>query len=240
MIKRILFLSLFGVANVADAASPPGDPQIYRLAGAKTGQVVMLSNWPEGKVFSEYEDYRKDTGKFFSPDQKVWVMCQGRFEENQIKSIEKLATGMELTTLKLKNTPNCQSKPILMSNHEFPEQDWNLSQPSPTESQAIQRKLRNLPNIKVQKITTASKGAFFLVFDPSIPSIYDMGGHRLMDKDLKEIAYVEAGPLTPLIDLDSDGVPEFFVPDSDGMGASLCRLYPKVERELSHYYEKKR
>jgi hypothetical protein len=124
-----------------------------------------------------------------------------------------------------------------MSNDEFPTQRWHATDASRQEVAAIRAKLAPGPALKVTKITSDRKGIFFLVFDPSIPAIYDSGGHRLMDERLNQVSVVEQAPLVPLIDLDGDGVPEFFVPSSDGMDAWLYRLFPQVDREMSHYYK---
>lgn len=236
MIKKLL-LAMSLVPTFVEAASPPGDPQIYPLAGGHKGQVVMLSNWPEGKVFSEYEDHRKSTGDYFQPGQPVWVWCGGAATRNKVATIHTSRGGMEITTLTLERDPGCTAKPWLLSNHEFPKQQWRAAAASTTDIEAIRARLVGKADLAITRITTDQKRVLFLVLDPGIPAIHATGGYRLLDDRLNEIATLEQAPLTPLIDLDGDGVPEFFIPSSDGMGAWLYRLFPAVDTEMSVYYK---
>ena len=236
MSRSLVLISVLVISAFIEASGPPGTPQIYSLAGRKN-QVVMLSNWPEGKVFSEYEDHRQATLQFFKPGQDVWISCGKVASANRIENIQTSKAGVGITTVTLARDPGCKEKPWLMSNDEFPTQRWHATDASQQEVAAIRAKLAPRPALKVTKITSDRKGIFFLVFDPSIPAIYDSGGHRLMDERLNQVSVVEQAPLVPLIDLDGDGVPEFFVPSSDGMDAWLYRLFPQVDREMSHYYK---
>jgi hypothetical protein len=236
MSRTLVLISVLVIPVFIEVAGPPATPQIYSLAGTKD-QVVMLSNWPEGKVFSRYEDYRKSTPQFFKPGQDVWIRCGEAASTNRIESIQTSKAGIEITTVTLEHDPRCKEKPSLMSNYEFPKQRWRAGDASQEEVAAIRAKVAPRQTLKVTKITSDQKGAFFLVFDPGIPAIYDSGGYRLMDERLNQVSVVDQAPLMPLIDLDGDSVPEFFVPSSDGMDAWLYRLFPKIDRELSHYYK---
>ena len=236
MTRNLVLISVLAIPAFIEAAGPQATPQIYSLA-ARKNQVVMLSSWPEGRVFSRYEDPRKSTRQFFKPGQEVWIRCGNAASTNRIESIRTSNTGIELTTVTLERDPACKEKPWLMSNDEFPRQRWRAADASQQEAAAIRAKLAPRPALKVTTITSDLKGTFFLVFDPGIPAIYDSGGHRLMDERLNQVSVVEQAPLVPLIDLDGDGVPEFFVPSSDGMDAWLYRLFPQVDREMSHDYK---
>jgi hypothetical protein len=234
MFKKMA-LQLAGLLCVAaHAAGPQGDPQIYSLASPNKDQVVMLSNWPDGKTVAVFNDYNKLSGKFFKPGQTVWVSCGGRISRNQIADIRNSHDEIATTNFILETDPRCKRTPLLLSNHPFPKSEWTATQPSQKELAAIRGKFSIGSEVEVTKIVTSRKGVFFSVFDPTIPAIYDVGGHRLLDGKLNQISMVEQAPLTPLIDLDGDSVPEFFFPSSDGFDAWLYRLYPQVDREMSH------
>lgn len=239
MIKKISILGLIlFTINFSKAAGPPGDAQIYDLVGDHNNQVIMLSNWAEGKIFSEFEDYRKSALKYFSENQQVWIWCQGEVIPNKIEKIHTYGeSGMTLTTVSLSKDTSCNKKPLLMSNYEIPKQTWKTSEISQQEIKSIHEKLATKEKLKITKIKTQGKGIFFLVFDPSIPAIYDSGGYRLLNAQLTQLSMVEGHPLTPLVDLDNDSVPEFFIPSSDGMGAWLYKLFPNLERDISHQYK---
>ena len=232
MFRKAVLLLFSIIPAMVEAVGPPGDPQIYSLSGTNENQVVMLSNWPEGKVFSDYVDYRKLTGDFFSQGQAVWVWCDGTTSQNRIETIQSTEGEMATTSIALERNPACQVKPLLLSNHAIPTQRWSASQASQSEVEAIKKKLSSKVGLKVTKIATGKKEILFLVFDPSIPAIYDTGGCRLLDHKLDQISIIDSAPLTPLIDLNGDDVPEFFYPASDGMDAWLYQLFPTVNREL--------
>jgi hypothetical protein len=239
MSRELVLISVLVIPAFIEAAGPQATPQIYSLAGKKN-QMVMLSNWPEGKVFSRYEDHRGSTLQFFKPGQDVWIWCGKAASTNRIESIQTSTAGIGITTVTLEHDPGCRERPSLMSNDEFPKQRWRAGDASQEEVAAIREKLASRQALKVTRITSEQRGTFFLVFDPGIPAIYESGGHRLMDERLNQVSVVEQAPLTPLIDLDGDSVPEFFVPSSDGMDAWLYRLFPKIDREMSHDYVSRR
>ena len=232
MFRKAVLLLFSITPAVLEAAAPPGDPQIYSLSGTNKNQVVMLSNWPGGKVFSDYEDYGKLTGDFFSRGQAVWVWCDGKSSRNRIEHIQSTEGEMATTSITLESNPACQVKPLLLSNHAIPTQRWSASQASQNEVEAIKSRLSSKAGLEVTKITTGKKDILFLVFDQSIPAVYDTGGCRLLDHKLNQISMIDSAPLTPLIDLNGDDVPEFFCPSSDGMDAWLYQLFPTVNREL--------
>ena len=235
MIKKVLIVSLSLTSALVEAAPLPRDPQVYELKGNHENQVVMLSNWSVGKTFSEYQDYRQLTYKFFSENQPVWIWCQGKTVANTIEKIHTYAAGATtMTSIILADDPGCNENPLLMSNYEFPKQRWQAREVTPKELENIRSKLPSEGNLKVTKIEIEELGVLFLIFDPQIPTIYDTGGYRLLDEQLNQISMFENAPLTPLIDLDNDGVPEFFFPSSDGMDAWLYKLFPHVNREMSH------
>lgn len=232
MIKKLLILTLCMVPAIVQAAGPQGNPQIYALSGKHSNQVVMLTSWSEGGKFSDFEDYKNITSHFFADGQRVWTWCDGTSHPNSIEKIERTTGAMEITTVKLKETTNCNEKPHLMSNYEFPIQTWSARETSEKDVQAIRQKLASTAKLKVTTITSQTKGVFYLVFDPGIQAVYDIGGYRLLDARYNQISTLAGAPLVPFIDLDNDGVPEFFMPSSDGLDSGLYRMFPRVETEM--------
>lgn len=214
------------------AVGPQSHAQLYELAGGESGQVVMLSNHVEEHRFATYEESPDSARKHFLDGARVWISCEGRQSTNRIS---KIGSGGDFgwTTIDLEEKPDCASKPLLMSNHEFPRQRWMAEAPADEESRAIAEKIRDSDRTKISKIVNSNKEVFYLVFDPAIPSIYDLGGYRFLDRALNQIAVFEGGPLTPLIDLNGDEVPEFFFPSSDGLDAWLHQLFPGANQENS-------
>jgi hypothetical protein len=214
------------------AAGPQSHAQLYDLLGGENGQVVMLSNSVEGHRFSTYEESPSSARKYFPDDARVWISCEGKQSTNQISKID-TSGKLGWTTIDLREKPDCASKPLLMSNHEFPKQSWMTESPSDEESRAIAEKIRGSERAKVTKIVNSKGEVFYLVFDPTISSIYDMGGYRFLDRVLNQISMFEGAPLMPLIDLNGDEVPEFFFPSSDGLDAWLHQLFPRLNTENS-------
>jgi hypothetical protein len=214
------------------AAGPQSRAQLYELLGGESDQVVMLSNWVEGYRFSTYEESPDSAREHFSDDARVWISCEGKPSTNQISKID-TSGDLGWTTIDLREKPDCASGPALMSNHEFPKPKWSAEAPSDEESRAIAERTRASERAKVTKIVNSKKEVFYLVFDPTISSIYELGGYRFLDRALKQISVFEGAPLIPLIDLDGDEVPEFFFPSSDGLDAWLYQLFPRLNTESS-------
>lgn len=209
------------------AASPQSNPQVYELKGGKKGQIVMLSNWAKGNQFSAFEA----PSTHFTKGQQVWIWCAGRSTSNKIKGISQNANRDFQFTEILLESSSCQKTPQLMSNFDYPPQKWRKAAAAPSDIQRIQVKLKSKKKLQVTKIETEGNRIFFLVFDPEIKSTYDAGGYRLLDGKLTQISTFDGGtPLDPLIDLDGDGVPEFFFPSSDGQDAWIYQMYPKFEK----------
>ncbi len=238
MVKKVLIIAVGLIPTLVEAVPPPSDPQIYELKGNHKNQVVMLSNWSVGKTFSAYQDYDQSTHKFFSENQPVWIWCQGKTVANTIEKIHTYTAGATtMTSVILADDPSCNENPLLMSNYEFPKQKWRAREVTPKELQNIQSKLASEANLKVTKLEIEELGVLFLIFDAQMPTIYNTGGYRLLDDQLNQISMFESAPLTPLIDLDNDGVPEFFFPSSDGMDSWLYKLFPHIDLEMSHQYK---
>jgi hypothetical protein len=234
VIKRVLLFSFGFLPAFGWALTPPGDPQIYDVLGNHKGQFLMLSNWTERKRFAEYQDYRKLTGKYFSENQRVWIWCKGKSKPNLIKRItHQELDAMGMTAVDLAVDPGCSEKPLLISNYEFPVQRWSTRKIVDKEREALRMKLNAKSAPKTIKIVSEKQGTFYLVHDPQIAAVYNTGGYRLYDSRLNEISKFAGAPLTPLIDLDGDTVPEFFFPSSDGFGAWLVRMFPRLDSSMA-------
>jgi hypothetical protein len=231
MIKSISVLLLCMVPATVHAVGHQGSPQIYALSGKHPDQVVMLSGWSEGKKFAEFYDDVKIAPRYFSKGRRVWTWCDGKSYPNTIENIE-TTEFKEITAVYLQETTNCNDKPHLMSNYEFPKQTWSVKDASEKDIQAIRQKLASAAKIKAVKIASQTKGALYLLFDPEIHSededSYD-GGYRLLDSRFNQISTMNVDALIPLIDLDNDGVPEFFWRSNDGLESFLWRMYPKMD-----------
>ena len=236
MLKFIAGFSVGLLPGLILAASIQSHAQLYDFQGNQKEQVVMLSNWSDGQRFSSYNQSPDKARTYFPEGSKVWIWCDGKSSMNQIKKIDTNGNS-EWTTINLAEKPVCNSPPLLMSNYTFPRQRWVISKTSDKELIAIQKQLEIEKEFKVTKIISDEKGLFYLVFDPTIPSIYEMGGYRLLDGNLNQISVFEGAPLSPFIDLNNDTVPEFFFPSSDGADAWLYRLFPNLDTENSHYDE---
>jgi hypothetical protein len=164
VIKKLLILTLCMVPAIVQAAGPQGNPQIYALSGKHSNQVVMLTSWSEGGKFSDFEDYKNITSHFFADGQRVWTWCDGTSHPNSIEKIERTTGAMEITTVKLKETTNCNEKPHLMSNYEFPIQTWSARETSEKDVQAIRQQLASTAKLKVTTITSQTKGVFLSGF----------------------------------------------------------------------------
>jgi hypothetical protein len=236
MIKKLLILSLGMVPAIVQAVGYQGSPQIYALSGKHPDQVVMLTSWSEGKRFAEFEDDEKIASHFFAKGQRVWTWCDGKSHPNSIENIETKTGGLDITTVYLRETTNCNGKTSLMSNYEFPKQTWNAHETSAKDAQAIRQKLASTAKLKITTITSQTKGTFYLVFEPGIQAENetedDTGGYRLLDARFNQISTWDGDDIVPLIDLDNDGVPEFFMPSSDGMESFLIRMFPRIDTEL--------
>lgn len=237
MTQKAVLIFICLVSSKVYAVGPQSDPQIYSLAGQNKNQILMLSAWSVGRIFAEYEDYTNSTEQFFRTGQEVWIRCAEKTTKNRIAELRMSRGEMVTTALVLEDDPGCERAPVLLSNHPYPKQDWAATEPSHGEIEAIRAKLGSEAKLEVTKIATGQKGSFFLVLDPRIPSIYDVGGHRLLDEECNEVGMIDQAPIVPFIDLDGDSVPEFFVSSSDGLDAWLYRLYPQVDREMSHKYK---
>ncbi|MDH3511202.1 MAG: hypothetical protein OER85_10160 [Gammaproteobacteria bacterium] len=236
MTKFIVGLFFGLLSESAWAAGPQSHAQLYDLKGNQDGQVVMLSNWTEGQRFSTYEESPDAARKYFPEGSKVWIWCDGKSSVNQVKKIDTSGYG-GWTTVDLAKKPVCGSTPLLMSNHVFPKQRWSTSNAPEKDVQAIQKKVTIEKGLQVTAINSEEKGSFYLVFDPTISSVYEMGGYRLLNGSMDQISVFEGSPLPPLIDLNNDTFPEFFFPSSDGLDAWIYELFPKLDMENSHYDE---
>jgi len=229
-----IFLAICLVPAAVAAAGIQSDPQIYSLRGGHPGQIVMLSGWSKGKRFAEYEDSRNLTPRFFSMNQAVWTWCEGKSTPNRIERIDSRVVMGQVTTIVLAEKTTCDDKAQLISNHDFPRQRWAAADATEQEVERIQTKLRSAHRLRVTRVVSEVRGVLYLVSDPSIETIHDTGGSRLLDAALNQISMIDSAPLSPLIDLDDDGVPEFYMPSSDGMEAWLVRMFPELNRELSY------
>jgi len=234
-VKFLCFLALTIMPELLLAAGPQGHAQIYDLQGNRKGQVVMLSNWPDGRRLAIYEESPASARRYFSRARPVWIWCDGKSNRNRVKKIDLDGSGW--TTIDLAVTPACNSKPLLMSNYQFPKQRWSAAEGSETDVRAIRKKLKTEEKLRVTKITSEQKGTFYLVFDPRISSSYDSGGYRFLDGHLNQISIFEGAPLSPLVDLNNDSVPEFFFPSSDGLDAWIYQMFPKLDTENSQHDE---
>ena len=225
-------LLLFVDAQMTTGVPYQSKPQVYDLVTEHQDQIVMLSNWAQGNRFTEYTGYGKSTPKYFSPNQTVWILCAGKSTINKIKKIERYETGLTIIEL---SKPICKSNPVLLSNYNFPQKSWQEIKPSAQEIKQIKSLLKLKNGIEISKIKTQDFGSFFLVFHPKMKSIYNTGGYYLLDEQLNQVYKFQGALLTPLIDLNNDGMPEFFSPSSDDLDAWIYQLYPKFDDQLSHY-----
>ncbi len=181
----------------------------------------MLSNWSKQRAFAAFAAGNEP---HFTEQQRVWVWCGG---ESSVNKIDKIITGPVATEITLASKPKCTSKPQLMSNYDFPKKTWKEEKLSEEILLKIKSKLKVSGELTGTKIVTEKKGTVFLVFDQKIKSIYDAGGFLLLNDQYEQVSKFEGGGLIPLIDLNADSVPEFFVPSSDGTDAWLYEMYPK-------------
>jgi hypothetical protein len=182
-----------------------------------------------GREFATFEDYDDVTPKFFHEHQSVWVRCDNDAPNiNKIESISEQTQGsMSLKTIVLRDALSCNGASLL-SNHPLQEQRWKSRKPDPSELLAIQKQLNFRETPKAVTILSETQGTLFLVYDDKIQAVYNTVGYRLLDAKFNEISATNAGvDLIPLIDLDDDGVPEFFARSTDSVDAYMIKLFPK-------------